>query len=71
MRRAGHGPGNWAFVLTRDVAVPDTNLRHGPGTGASGGLGAGLATLGARLLPRFDVLLAHLDLDARPARATW
>ncbi len=60
---------NWAFVLTRDVAVPDTGLRHGPGTGASGGLGAGLAALGARLLPRFDVLLDHLDLDARLARA--
>jgi glycerate kinase len=60
---------NWAFVLTRDVAVPDTNLRYGPGTGASGGLGAGLAALGARLLPRFDVLLDHLDLDARLAAA--
>jgi glycerate kinase len=60
---------NWAFVLTRDVAVPDTNLRYGPGTGASGGLGAGLAALGARLLPRFDVLLDDLDLDARLAGA--
>ncbi|MFF7043359.1 glycerate kinase [Streptomyces massasporeus] len=60
---------NWAFVLTRDVAVPDGDLRSGPGTGASGGLGAGLAALGARLLPRFDVLLDHLDLDARLARA--
>ncbi|GAA2596752.1 glycerate kinase [Streptomyces roseoviolaceus] len=60
---------NWAFVLTRDVAVPDTDLRSDPGTGASGGLGAGLAALGARLLPRFDVLLDHLDLDARLARA--
>ncbi|MCX3289456.1 glycerate kinase [Streptomyces sp. NEAU-H22] len=60
---------NWAFVLTRDAAVPDGDLRSGPGTGASGGLGAGLAALGARLLPRFDVLLDHLDLDARLARA--
>ncbi|MEV7063876.1 glycerate kinase [Streptomyces collinus] len=60
---------NWAFVLTRDAAVPASDLRSGPGTGASGGLGAGLAALGARLLPRFDVLLDHLDLDARLARA--
>ncbi|CAL9426966.1 Glycerate 3-kinase [Streptomyces sp. enrichment culture] len=60
---------NWAFVLTRDAAVPGTALRSAPGTGASGGLGAGLAALGARLLPRFDVLLDHLDLDARLARA--
>lgn len=60
---------NWADVLTRDLAVHATDLRHGDGTGASGGLGAGLAALGARLLPRFDVLLDHLDLDARLARA--
>lgn len=61
---------NWARVLTRDLAVtPRTDLRYGDGTGASGGLGAGLAAVGARLLPRFDVLLDHLDLDARLARA--
>ncbi|MER5551105.1 glycerate kinase [Streptomyces sp. NPDC002793] len=69
---------HWAGVLARDVrprlcGAPDTaptdSLRHGPGTGASGGLGAGLAALGARLLPRFEVLLDHLDLDARLARA--
>ncbi|GAA4048433.1 glycerate kinase [Streptomyces shaanxiensis] len=60
---------NWADVLTRDLGAVGTDLHHGPGTGASGGLGAGLAALGARLLPRFEVLLDHLDLDARLARA--
>lgn len=60
---------NWADVLTRDLGAVGTDLRHGPGTGASGGLGAGLAALGAALLPRFDVLLDHLDLDTRLARA--
>ncbi|WP_330320488.1 glycerate kinase [Streptomyces clavifer] len=69
---------HWAGVLARDVrprlcgvsgAAPPDSLRHGPGTGASGGLGAGLAALGASLLPRFEVLLDHLDLDARLARA--
>ncbi|MEU9352835.1 glycerate kinase [Streptomyces griseoloalbus] len=60
---------NWARVLTRDLAVTGVDLRHGSGTGASGGLGAGLAALGASLLPRFPVLLDHLDLDARLARA--
>ncbi len=60
---------NWARVLTRDLGVVGADLRTGPGTGASGGLGAGLAAVGARLLPRFDVLLDHLDLDARLARA--
>ncbi|MBA2811872.1 glycerate kinase [Streptomyces sp. KM273126] len=60
---------NWAYVLTRDLGAGGTDLYGGPGTGASGGLGAGLAALGARLLPRFEVLLDHLDLDARLARA--
>ncbi|MEU4995215.1 glycerate kinase [Streptomyces sp. NPDC021622] len=59
---------HWARILTRDLHAT-TDLALGPGTGASGGLGAGLAALGARLLPRFDVLLDHLDLDARLARA--
>ncbi|WP_409057283.1 glycerate kinase [Streptomyces sp. SYP-A7185] len=59
---------HWAHVLTRDLRAP-SDLALGPGTGASGGLGAGLAALGAQLLPRFDVLLGHLDLDARLARA--
>ncbi|MEJ8656720.1 glycerate kinase [Streptomyces sp. MS1.AVA.4] len=57
---AGHGPGDGG-------GVPD--LRLSPGTGASGGLGAGLAAVGGRLLPRFEVLLGHLDLDARLAAA--
>ncbi|TWH21370.1 glycerate kinase family protein [Prauserella rugosa] len=48
----------------------DRDLRTAPGSGASGGLGAGLAgVLGARLLPRFDVLLDHVDLDAKLAGA--
>ncbi|MFE0135356.1 glycerate kinase [Streptomyces sp. NPDC059037] len=59
---------HWAHLLTRDLHAT-TDLALGPGTGASGGLGAGLAALGAELLPRFDVLLDHLDLDARLARA--
>ncbi|MCM2392477.1 glycerate kinase family protein [Streptomyces albipurpureus] len=59
---------HWATVLTRDLRVPG-DLFGGAGTGASGGLGAGLAALGARLLPRFDVLLDQVDLDERLARA--
>ncbi|MFF7874854.1 glycerate kinase [Streptomyces californicus] len=65
-----------AAILARDVAPAFTppgreplDLRTAPGTGASGGLGAGLAAVGARLLPRYDVLLDGLDLDARLARA--
>ncbi|MFE2973818.1 glycerate kinase [Streptomyces sp. NPDC059258] len=67
-----------AAVLTRDLlpafappAGTPVDLRTAPGTGASGGLGAGLAAVGARLLPRYDVLLDGLDLDARLARADF
>ncbi len=58
----------WARVLERDGLRAGFDYRSGPGTGASGGLGAGLAALGAKLVPRFDALidsgLAGLDLDA-------
>ncbi|MDX3590595.1 glycerate kinase [Streptomyces sp. ID03-2B] len=64
-----------AAVLTRDLApafaTAALDLRTAPGTGASGGLGAGLAAVGARLLPRYDVLLDGLNLDARLARADF
>ncbi|MFJ6569262.1 glycerate kinase [Streptomyces sp. NPDC091292] len=69
VERLSKGLEKWAYVLERDLGLSGVDLRSGPGTGASGGLGAGLAALGARLLPRFDVLLDHLDLDARLARA--
>ncbi|GGY53102.1 glycerate kinase [Streptomyces omiyaensis] len=59
---------HWAALLVRDLGAP-AGLGGAPGSGASGGLGAGLAALGARLLPRFEVLLGHVDLDARLARA--
>ncbi|WP_343952893.1 glycerate kinase [Nonomuraea longicatena] len=57
----------WAHVIERDLGA--TGLRTAPGSGASGGLGAGLAALGGRLLPRFDVLLDHADLDSKIAEA--
>lgn len=59
----------WAAVLARDLPPAGVDLRLGAGTGASGGLGAGLAAVGGRLLPRFAVLLDGLDLDARLGRA--
>ncbi|MHA7207865.1 glycerate kinase family protein [Arthrobacter sp. MDT1-65] len=63
----------WARVLERDGLATGVDYRTGPGTGASGGLGAGLAALGARLVPRFEALidsgLAGLDLDALMRRA--
>jgi glycerate kinase len=40
------------------------DVRSAPGMGASGGLGAGLAGLiGARLHPRYDVVMRYLDID--------
>jgi glycerate kinase len=41
-----------------------------PGSGASGGLGAGLmALLGARLHPRFDIVMQYLELESLLAEA--
>jgi glycerate 2-kinase len=51
----------YADVLLRDTGA---YVRDLPGGGASGGLGAGLhALLGARLRPRYDVVMAYLDLE--------
>lgn len=51
----------YADVLEADLGI---DVRTAPGSGASGGLGAGLcALLGARLQPRFDVVTRYLDFD--------
>ncbi|HET6165787.1 MAG TPA: glycerate kinase [Gaiellaceae bacterium] len=44
--------------------VPDA-----PGAGAAGGLAGGLAAIGARLLPGFDLVASRLDFDERLAEA--
>jgi len=44
--------------------VPDL-----PGAGAAGGLAGGLAAIGARLLPGFDLVASRLGLDERLAEA--
>ena len=44
--------------------VPDI-----PGSGAAGGLAGGLAAIGGRLLPGFDLVAERLDLDEHLARA--
>jgi glycerate kinase len=67
VERLAAGLERWADVLEQDTG---RDVRYGPGTGASGGLGAGLvAGLGARLRSRFEVMLDHVDLDARLAKA--
>ncbi|SFP52909.1 glycerate kinase [Geodermatophilus dictyosporus] len=56
----------YADVIEADLGV---DVRTAPGSGASGGLGAGLcALLGARLQPRFDVVTRYLDFDALLSR---
>jgi glycerate kinase len=51
---------HYAAVLHRDLGL---DLRHEPGAGAAGGLGAGLvAFLGARLRPGFEVVAEAVGL---------
>ncbi|WP_425256362.1 glycerate kinase [Pseudarthrobacter sp. J47] len=62
-----NGLDRWAALLAEATGLSEESLRTGTGTGASGGLGAGLAAIGARLVPRFELLLdsglAGIDLD--------
>jgi glycerate kinase len=55
----------YADIIERDVGV---SVRHLPGSGASGGLGAGFyGLMGAELVPRSQLLDTYFDLDARIA----
>lgn len=72
VKALGKALNRWADLLT-DTFSPDADLHLGAGSGASGGLGAGLMALGATARDRFDVLLGDLpsasDLDELVARA--
>ncbi|ORC22557.1 MULTISPECIES: glycerate kinase [Rothia] len=63
---------HWADLLEKTYEEKtggklNMNFHSGPGTGASGGLGAGMAFIGAELTPRFEALidsgLAGINLD--------
>ena len=57
------GLGRFAAVVHRDLGI---DVRHVPGAGAAGGLGAGLlAFLGARLRPGFELVAEALDLGRK------
>jgi glycerate kinase len=57
----------FALVTRRDVGVEFDGMA---GSGASGGLGAGLhALIGATLHPRWDVVMRYIDLDRTLAKA--
>jgi len=51
----------YALLLNRDLGL---DIGHRNGSGASGGLGAGLvAFAGARLNPRYDIVMRYLDFE--------
>lgn len=52
---------HYAAVIKADLGV---DVREMPGSGASGGLGTGLHVLiGAKLHPRYDIVMQYLELD--------
>jgi glycerate kinase len=61
----GAGPADVA-ALERAFAAREelVSLRHKPGSGAAGGLGAALAALGAELVPGAALVLDALGFDA-------
>ena len=57
----------FAAVARRDLGIEFDGMA---GSGASGGLGAGLhALIGAALHPRWDVVMSYVDLDRNLAKA--
>ncbi|HJQ74028.1 MAG TPA: glycerate kinase, partial [Gaiellaceae bacterium] len=54
-------------ILRERLAQLD--IRDLPGAGAAGGLAGGLAAVGARLLPGFDLVAGRLGLEDRLANA--
>ncbi|MDJ0726436.1 MAG: glycerate kinase [Prochloraceae cyanobacterium] len=57
----------YAAVIKKDLGIDVGEI---PGGGASGGLGAGLhALLGAKLHPRYEIVMEYLDLDSLLPRA--
>jgi glycerate kinase len=54
----------------RILEATGKDVRTGPGTGASGGLGAAIAgLLGGTLHPRFDIVMRYLDFEKLLTRA--
>ncbi len=57
------------LVADRYESEQGVDVRSLPGAGAAGGLAGGLAALGARIVPGFDLVADLVDLPARLARA--
>ncbi len=57
-------------MASRILADVGVDVAHGPGTGASGGLGAAIAgILGGRLHSRYDILMRYLNFEEQLAAA--
>jgi glycerate kinase len=53
---------HYAALVERDLGI---DVREMPGSGASRGLGTGLhAFLGAKLHPRYDIVMQYLEIDS-------
>jgi glycerate kinase len=50
----------YAVVIQRTLGI---KISDAPGSGASGGLGAGLLLIGAKLRPRYDALMEYFRLE--------
>lgn len=58
---------HYADIISKDCLI---DVRFMPGSGASGGLGAGLiAFTGATLHPRFDIIKNYIHIEEKIARA--
>ncbi|KIL48472.1 glycerate kinase [Jeotgalibacillus soli] len=58
---------HYADLIEKSTAM---DIRHSPGSGASGGLGAGLlAFTGAKLHPRFDLIMDFIQIEEKIASA--
>lgn len=51
---------NYADVVESDLGV---DVHETPGSGASGGLGAGLVIVGAKLHSRYEIVMEYLEID--------
>jgi glycerate kinase len=59
-----------AALAVRLLATQEVDVRVLPGSGAAGGLGGGLAAIGARLVPGFDVVADTVGFPAALAASS-
>jgi len=60
VEKLANGLDVYARVLEKTIGL---DISMAPGSGASGGLGAGLSLIGATLHPRFDLIMRYFGVD--------